>query len=474
MSLQSERVATPYRVVAPRRKKFDHDAIAYLAAACDFLIVLGANVVSAVGYQQVVFGVYPDPGKYFGIGLVMGALFTLAMGAARAYRHESLISIRHQALLIVLLIPGILAFLLTVIFFLKTGTTFSRGAILSFALISTTSLASTRLIWRHHLPQAIAQGMFGKRRVLLVCPQDRSVEAIQSLSVSSGITISHVAKVNDDGRPIVDFCRGILQSNALTHIQEVVVLWESTRNAELEAILREFRCLPLPIKVVFDSFTGSIASCPSESIAGMTAFQVQRPPLTAMERLLKRGFDVSFALLALLMLSPLMIMIALLIKLDSKGPVFFRQTRRGCNGQPFHILKFRSMTVMENGATIRQATVNDPRVTRMGRFIRTTSIDELPQFWNVLRSEMSVVGPRPHAIAHDDQYGALITDYASRRHVKPGLTGWAQINGYRGETASVEIMEHRVAHDLWYIDNWSLLLDVEITLRTAFKLRSQV
>jgi putative colanic acid biosysnthesis UDP-glucose lipid carrier transferase len=201
---------------------------------------------------------------------------------------------------------------------------------------------------------------------------------------------------------------------------------------------------------------------------------VQRPPLTAMERLLKRGFDVSFALLALLMLSPLMIMIALLIKLDSKGPVFFRQTRRGCNGQPFHILKFRSMTVMENGATIRQATVNDPRVTRMGRFIRTTSIDELPQFWNVLRSEMSVVGPRPHAIAHDDQYGALITDYASRRHVKPGLTGWAQINGYRGETASVEIMEHRVAHDLWYIDNWSLLLDVEITLRTAFKLRSQV
>jgi exopolysaccharide biosynthesis polyprenyl glycosylphosphotransferase len=162
-----------------------------------------------------------------------------------------------------------------------------------------------------------------------------------------------------------------------------------------------------------------------------------------------------------------MLLVAFAVKLDSCGPVFFRQRRQGFDGQDFNIFKFRSMTVLEDGAKIQQARKFDKRVTRVGRFIRATSLDELPQLFNVLRGEMSLVGPRPHAIAHDNHYEQLIRDYAIRRHMRPGLTGWAQVNGYRGETPRISDMETRVEHDLWYISNWSLALDIWILFRTV-------
>ena len=158
---------------------------------------------------------------------------------------------------------------------------------------------------------------------------------------------------------------------------------------------------------------------------------------------------------------------ALLIKLDSRGPIFFLQKRNGFNDQTFEIFKFRTMHVLDQGPIVIQATRNDPRVTRFGRWLRRSSIDELPQLLNVLKGDMSLVGPRPHAIAHNSEYEKLIANYAFRHHVKPGLTGWAQVNGYRGETREVEQMERRVEHDLWYINNWSPLLDLKIVLQTV-------
>jgi undecaprenyl-phosphate galactose phosphotransferase/putative colanic acid biosynthesis UDP-glucose lipid carrier transferase len=148
----------------------------------------------------------------------------------------------------------------------------------------------------------------------------------------------------------------------------------------------------------------------------------------------------------------------------------FRQRRCGFNGREFTIYKFRSMTVLEDGTTIRQARPNDDRVTWLGRALRATSIDELPQLINVLRGEMSLVGPRPHALAHDTEYGRLIANYAYRHHVKPGITGWAQVNGFRGETAQLELMNQRIDLDLWYINNWSVWLDLRIMLRTCIEI----
>jgi undecaprenyl-phosphate galactose phosphotransferase/putative colanic acid biosynthesis UDP-glucose lipid carrier transferase len=164
-----------------------------------------------------------------------------------------------------------------------------------------------------------------------------------------------------------------------------------------------------------------------------------------------------------------MFLSAVAIKLDSEGPVLFRQRRNGFNTSPFVIFKFRTMTVMEDGAELQQAKRFDPRVTLIGRVLRRTSIDELPQLLNVLRGDMSLVGPRPHALAHDDHYGNLLSDYAFRHHVKPGITGWAQVKGYRGETSRIDQMKGRVDHDLWYINNWSLLLDCKILALTCLE-----
>lgn len=184
---------------------------------------------------------------------------------------------------------------------------------------------------------------------------------------------------------------------------------------------------------------------------------------------LKRTFDVVVSTIALVLLAVPMLVIAAAIKLTSRGPVFFKQDRYGLDGKPIKVYKFRSMTVQDNGNTVIQATKNDARVTPLGAVLRRTSLDELPQFINVLKGDMSVVGPRPHAVAHNEQYRKLVAFYMLRHKVKPGITGWAQINGWRGETDSLEKMEKRVEYDLNYIKNWSLWWDTKIVFLTFFR-----
>ncbi|GEL44326.1 hypothetical protein MEX01_49170 [Methylorubrum extorquens] len=201
------------------------------------------------------------------------------------------------------------------------------------------------------------------------------------------------------------------------------------------------------------------------------ALPEQQEPLNSSSRdlrpALRTSVDVALAVVALFLLAPLLALIALLVKLDSRGAALFRQTRTGRNGHTFLIYKFRTMHVQENGAEVRQACRGDRRVTRLGAFLRQTSLDELPQLLNVLRGEMALVGPRPHAMAHDTYYGAQIAAYARRFAVRPGITGWAQINGSRGATPTVEDMQRRVELDLWYVRNRSFALDLHILAATA-------
>jgi exopolysaccharide biosynthesis polyprenyl glycosylphosphotransferase len=169
----------------------------------------------------------------------------------------------------------------------------------------------------------------------------------------------------------------------------------------------------------------------------------------------------------LLALTPLLIVVAILIKLDSPGPVFFLQRRFGFNQKPFHIIKFRSMSTLDDGPVIQQARKDDPRVTRVGAWLRRWNIDEIPQLFNVVKGDMSLVGPRPHALSHDQEFERRIFSYARRHNVKPGITGWAQVHGLRGETDTDEKLRKRIEHDLYYIDNWSVLLDLQILIRTV-------
>ncbi|MGB6447627.1 MAG: exopolysaccharide biosynthesis polyprenyl glycosylphosphotransferase [Xanthobacteraceae bacterium] len=189
--------------------------------------------------------------------------------------------------------------------------------------------------------------------------------------------------------------------------------------------------------------------------------------MTRVEVVQKRLFDLVCSALGLLALTPLFILAAILIKLDSPGPVFFVQRRYGFNQQPFRIIKFRTMRALDDGAVVTQATRDDPRLTRIGRWLRRWNIDEIPQLFNVLAGDMSLVGPRPHALSHDHEFERRISLYARRHNVKPGITGWAQINGFRGEIDNEEKLAKRVEHDLFYIDNWSPWLDLKIIVRTA-------
>src|SRR4029077_20981014 len=199
----------------------------------------------------------------------------------------------------------------------------------------------------------------------------------------------------------------------------------------------------------------------------LASLQLTRMPLTTFEVVQKRVFDLVFAAIALLALTPLLIAVAVLISLDSPGPVFFVQRRFGFNQQPFRIIKFRTMRTLDDGAVVPQAVRDDPRLTRIGRWLRRWNIDEIPQLFNVLTGDMSLVGPRPHALSHDPEYERRISLYARRHNVQPGITGWAQINGLRGATDTEDKMRQRVEYDLFYIDNWSLWLDLTIIARTV-------
>lgn len=221
------------------------------------------------------------------------------------------------------------------------------------------------------------------------------------------------------------------------------------------------------IYFVPDMFITDLIQARSDSVCGVTVISVCDTPFRGFNGFLKRSSDIVLSLLILLLILPVLLLIALLVKLDSPGPAIFKQRRYGLDGEQILVYKFRSMAVTEDGGAIQQARKNDLRVTRLGAFLRKTSLDELPQFINVVQGRMSIVGPRPHAVAHNETYRTLIKGYMVRHKVRPGITGWAQVNGQRGETDTLEKMQARIDCDLDYLRNWSLQLDLYIILKTV-------
>jgi putative colanic acid biosynthesis UDP-glucose lipid carrier transferase len=238
--------------------------------------------------------------------------------------------------------------------------------------------------------------------------------------------------------------------------------------SRISEIVRKLADSTASVYVVADFLVFDLVHAQWSNVHGLPVVSVFESPFYGVNGWLKRFEDIVLGSLILLLISPAMLLIALGVKLSSPGPVFFRQRRYGLNGEEIRVLKFRTMTVCEDGPDVVQAKKNDQRVTRFGAFLRRTSLDELPQFINVLSGEMSIVGPRPHAVAHNEMYRRMIHGYMLRHKVKPGITGWAQVNGWRGETDTLEKMEQRINHDLHYIQNWGLLFDLKIIFRTIF------
>ncbi|QBQ98509.1 undecaprenyl-phosphate glucose phosphotransferase [Paraburkholderia pallida] len=254
------------------------------------------------------------------------------------------------------------------------------------------------------------------------------------------------------------------------HIEELWLAVPLSEGQTIVPFVELFRNDLINIRFIPDVSGLSVFDVRMANLEGTSAINLVASPIASHSLISKEIFDRAFALCALVALAPVFFAITLAVKCSSQGPVFFTQRRKGANGKIFSIYKFRSMRVHADASgVVKQATRNDPRVTRVGAFLRRTSLDELPQFLNVLRGEMSVVGPRPHAIEHDKLYQDIVDGYIHRYRIKPGITGWAQINGFRGETDRIEKMQGRVAHDLYYLSNWSFWLDIRIVMATIFK-----
>ena len=269
----------------------------------------------------------------------------------------------------------------------------------------------------------------------------------------------------------IDRIEGIHQYVETHHVHEIWIalpVHQSEKLLQLQYLLRNAL---VDVRFVPDAFSVQVLSHRIVEFLGMPAVALSCPDHDNWEALVKEVFDRLFALTALALLAPLFAVIAFCIKWSSPGPVFYKQARSGLNGKPFMIYKFRSMALFDadNGKTVKQAARNDNRITPIGRFLRRTSLDELPQFINVFKGEMSVVGPRPHAVQHTALYGDLLDEYMQRHRVKPGITGWAQIHGLRGETDTMDKMARRVQFDLHYIQHWCLWLDLKIIAWTAVK-----
>lgn len=271
-----------------------------------------------------------------------------------------------------------------------------------------------------------------------------------------------------DEYPVLGRISDLPQYVKTNHIDVIYLSLPMASQRRIVSLLDELRDTTASIFFVPDIFVTDLIQGRMDTVGGIPIVGVCDSPFSGVDAFFKRGSDIVLSLLILAAISPLLLLIALAVKLTSPGPAIFRQRRYGLDGSEIVVYKFRTMTVQEDGNTIPQATMDDRRVTRLGAILRKTSLDELPQFVNVLQGRMSIVGPRPHAVAHNEMYRRLIKGYMQRHKVKPGITGWAQVNGLRGETETLEKMKARIEYDLDYLRNWSLRLDMYIIAKTIW------
>ena len=371
---------------------------------------------------------------------------------------------------------AVLLGLMFLAFSTKTGATYSRGWLGLWAVSGWVLLVASRIMLRLLLHWARRSG-FNQRRVVIVGEAELGGDVTKRIQSSPWMGLKIVGFFSDANSQHQDLPTGLRQGKladvaSFVAEGEVDQVWIALplRDEELlRGLLHELRYSTVDIRFVPDLFGLRLLNHSVMDVAGLPVINLSVSPMTGISRWVKAIEDWLLALIILVLVSPLLLLIAIAVKVTSHGPVLFKQQRYGWEGKLITVYKFRSMVLHhEEGEAVTQAQKNDSRITKLGAFLRRTSLDELPQFYNVLQGRMSIVGPRPHAVAHNEHYKSLIDDYMKRHKVKPGITGWAQINGWRGETETVDKMEKRVEYDLFYIENWSLWFDLKIIFLTVF------
>jgi len=439
-----------------------------LAALCDLAAIIASALAAGWLYHFLAYD-QSIPAEYlFRQGYVIAVLFVVPNLALSEYVIAHYLSFETHAgrVFVVWNIAFVAALLLA--FITKTSADVSRGAALMFYAAGLGALLFIRLTLVRIVRDRTREGGVAAQRIFLV-GFEADVRAFQARYDTAGLGLDVVcASILRGPGSLSDDLTLAAASARVLRPDEIYVLVPWSERVTIEAAVDAFLQVPAAIHPGSESIVERFRDVRFERVGPISSLHLVRRPLSTLDIILKRLFDVVIASIALVLLAPLFLVMAALIKLDSKGPVFFLQRRYGFNQEPFRIWKFRSMTTLDDGPVIKQATANDVRVTRIGRFMRRTNIDELPQLVNVLKGEMSLVGPRPHALAHDQLYERTIALYARRHNVRPGITGWAQVSGLRGETNSDAKMRRRVEYDLYYIDNWSLMFDVKIMILTVF------
>jgi len=377
-------------------------------------------------------------------------------------------------------IGAVLICLAGLAFLTKTGETFSRAWFISWAVYSTVALVIFRCALLILLRLMRARG-WNEKRVLIIGAGKLGTKLAETMqqAVWTGFRVLVIYDDYPEGRPKT--ISGIpvqktpddlsLQiSGYQGELDEIWIALPLHAEKRVKELLYDLRHHTITVRFVLDVFGLGLFKHTISDVDGFPMLNLNSSPMVGVNRLLKAIEDRLFATIILVLISPILLLIAIGIKCSSKGPVFFKQLRHGWDGRVIKVYKFRTMTVhKEAKGKVTQATTNDARITPFGRLLRKTSLDELPQFFNVLQGRMSIVGPRPHALVHNEFYKDSIHAYMQRHKVKPGITGWAQVNGWRGETDTLEKMQKRVDYDLYYIENWSLLFDLKIIFLTVFR-----
>ena len=445
--------------------------------ALPVLDLVGIAATFLVAYSLVLDFPLPD---FYLPPLVMSVMFVpFVFDGFRLYRGWRGDSLPREIIRVVTAWLSFLVGLVILAALSKATANYSRMWAVSWAVLGVLWLVITRLVLRSALGQVRAAGR-NLKRVLLVGDAPmlaRIAKALRDHPRTGFVVAGYVAAERYELPEFVELSHlgqlprlGPLTSGPYRNVDEVWIAYSLESRAQLSTALEQLNQCTAVIRIVPDLLSVELSNAMPSEVAGVSMLDLNRTPITGLNRVVKDLEDRLLAAIGLLIAAPVMILAAIGVKLSSRGPVFFKQRRHGLRGEAFQIYKFRTMHLhAEPGGQVKQATRDDERIFPFGRFLRRTSIDELPQLFNVLLGHMSLVGPRPHAEAHNRYYQTIIERYMWRHAVKPGITGWAQVHGLRGETESVEKMEQRLEYDLYYIQNWSIWLDLEILLLTLFR-----
>jgi Undecaprenyl-phosphate glucose phosphotransferase len=472
----SARCRSDSRAEGASEWRLSFEDFGFLACVSDVCAIVIASTVTDSAYHWLAFGRVGSHVEFFGVGVIMAALAAALMRLKGLHAPDSLLLVRPQVAPIIFIWSTVVFFLLGVSFTLKISESLSRGSILSLAITAPFVILGQRCLLRRTMLALLHNGWLKRSKIFLITRNERTNRAGNEISRPHDVVGSPAFEVvgtyvlPPESEATGQVLEKIVTAARRLRISEVHLALDWTAWSDMKQIIAELRVLPLPVRLIADATAREVLQYPQQKLGGVVSFELQRAPLSPGELAAKRAFDIAIATLGLLAMAPFLLAISLAVWIESPGPILFRQTRGGFDGRAFKILKFRTMRVLEDGPTITQATSCDCRVTGIGRWLRRSSVDELPQLVNVLRGDMSLVGPRPHALVHDVQYRSLISSYPYRHHVKPGITGWAQVSGFRGETPTIDLMKRRIELDLWYITNWSFWLDLRILFWTVLEI----